>query len=69
MSRFITWIAGSGIVAGLAWLIGYARSIRKGYRHDPGARQVWWTPGGGGHGGGGQVPPLVGEEDHDRDTK
>jgi hypothetical protein len=37
--------AGTAIVAGAVWLGRYARSIRKGYGHDPAAKPVSWSPG------------------------
>jgi hypothetical protein len=58
MGPTFTWIAGASIVAGATWLIRYATSIRRGYRHHPGSKSVWWIPGGGTHGMG-QVPPLI----------
>ncbi len=37
--------AGTAILAGAVWLGRYAKSIRRGYGHDPQAKPVWWTPG------------------------
>jgi hypothetical protein len=63
MGSAIAWIAGTAIAAAAGWLGRYALSVRKGYRHDPEAKSVWWTPGGGGHGGGGAVvPPATDDE-------
>lgn len=45
MGSTITLIAGAAIFAGASWLARYASSIRRGYRHDPQAKSVWWTPG------------------------
>ena len=56
MGSVITWIAGTAILAGASWLGRYALSIRKGYRHDPETKSVWWTPG--------QIPALYYNEDN-----
>ena len=45
MGSMITWIAGAAIVAGASWLGRYAISVRRGSRHDPHAKSVWWSPG------------------------
>lgn len=45
MGSAITWIVGAAIFTGASWLVRYASSIRRGYRHDPQSKSVWWTPG------------------------
>lgn len=45
MGSAITLIAGAAIFAGAGWLGRYALSVRRGYRHDPQAKSVWWSPG------------------------
>lgn len=45
MGSAITLLAGAAIFAGASWLGRYATSIRRGYRHDPQSKSVWWTPG------------------------
>jgi hypothetical protein len=45
MGSVTTLLAGTAIAAGAVWLGQYARSIRKGYGHDPAAKTVTWSPG------------------------
>lgn len=45
MGSAITLIAGAAIFAAATLLGRYAISIRRGYRHDPQSKSVWWTPG------------------------
>lgn len=45
MGSASTLFAGTAIVTGAVFLARYAMAIRRGYRHDPQAKSVWWTPG------------------------
>jgi hypothetical protein len=55
MGALSTLFAGTVIAAGAVWLGRYARSIRKGYGHDPATKPVSWSPG--------QIPtPPAGEK-------